>query len=85
MEQVFSGYQNIPQVIPQWATVHLGKKVVLLKNYDAYGNGKCIYEAGTIGVLNGIQQGIDGAEALILAPDDQSYILNPTFDYIAPT
>ena len=78
-----SAYEVV-QVIPQWAMVHLGKTVVFLKDYDFYGNGACVHEAGTIGILDGVQQGSDGVEALILSPHNEGCILNPTFDHIAP-
>jgi hypothetical protein len=58
------------QIIPSWAITALGKKVRFVKDYDFYGDGSDIYRSGEVVLLDGIQRGIKGAEAIVFSLDD---------------
>jgi hypothetical protein len=70
------------QIIPSWAVSSLGKKVRFVKDYDFYGDGSYVYQLGKIAVLDGLQRGRNGVQAIVCPLDDDSLFLNPPFDYL---
>lgn len=71
-----------PQIIPEWAVFALGKNVILTKAYDSYRDGSDVYPVGSIGILDSIQCGFFGPEAVIYLPEDDGLLLNMTFDHL---
>jgi hypothetical protein len=71
-----------PQIIPEWAISHLGKKVRFVRQYC---DGYRIWYPGQTAILDGFQVGKEGVECVIYFDDydDHCYIVEPA-DLFAP-
>lgn len=70
------------QIIPVWAVVSFREKVILTKDYDLWRDGKWILPVDSVFLYYGFQFTFDGIEALVYPRNDDSNIINISFDYL---
>lgn len=72
------------QNLPDWVLTHLGRPVRFVRNYDFYGDGTLICRVNDLAILDAVQVGSDGPEAVLILPKskDPTALVNVSLDYL---
>jgi hypothetical protein len=70
-------FANEVDTMPFWAVSRIGKTVKLIRQWDEFGDGRFVFQQGSIGVLDGVTSCDAGVRALVIFNDDSALVEIP--------